>query len=741
MSFPSSIVRSALSGQRSSRCAGDVRGPGGFREFGTAQGRGLAVCLVVLAMSQVKTGAADWPEYLGGPSRACYSSLNQITTSNVTRLRVAWEFHSGDPGQTQCNPIIVDGTLYGATATNQAFALNAATGREVWRYVEAGHEFGGNQRGVVYWARGDDRRVLFNIESWLYAVDARTGKPIATFGTNGRVSLKAGLGERAKDKWVTCTSPGTVFENLIIMPTRVGELGDSAPGHVQAFDVRTGKLAWAFRTIPEPGEFGYDTWPKDAYKNVDVGGANCWAGMAIDRTRGIVYVPTGSAAPDFWGGSRTGQNLFANCLLALDARSGRRLWHFQFVHHDIWDRDPSTPPTLLTVTHKERRIDAVAQTTKSGHVFLFDRVSGAPLFPINETPVPHTDALEGEKPWPTQPIPAKPAPFARQEMTEDDINPLAPNREQLVADFKKFRRGTYLPFSKEPTLIIPGLQGGAEWGGAAADENGILYVNSNELPYVAQLSEIPKAGSARLSRGQRLYMFFCIACHGPEKKGNPAGGVPTLIDIGARVPRAESVKLMVTGRKMMPGFTSLSLADREAIAGYLYGDDDHGASGAPQTEAPRDGSFETSGYAQFVDRNGYPAHKKFLDADGNPAIKPPWGTLNAIDLNTGEYRWKIPLGESRELTAKGIPPTGSENYGGPLVTAGGLVFIAATKDGMLRAFDRASGKLLWETALPAAAFATPSTYELNGTQYIVIACGGGKLGTPRGDSYVAFALE
>jgi quinoprotein glucose dehydrogenase len=701
----------------------------------------LAFALSFTTGASRAMSAAEWPEYLGGPSRACYSALDQITVANVSGLRVAWEFRSGDPGQMQCNPIMVNGVLFGATATNHVFALDAASGHELWRFKEPGHEFGSNQRGVVYWAQGDDRRILFNIDSWLYAVDARTGKSIPSFGDEGRVSLKAGLGERAKDKWVVCTSPGTVFEDLIIMPTRVGELGDSAPGHVQAFDIRDGKLAWTFRTIPEPGEFGYDTWPKDAYKNIDVGGANCWTGMAIDRSRGIVYVPTGSAAPDFWGGSRKGQNLFANCLLALDARTGRRLWHFQFVHHDIWDRDPSTPPTLLTIVQAGRRIDVVAQATKSGHVFVFDRVTGDAIFPIKETPVPHTDALESEEPWPTQPIPEKPLPFARQEMTEADISSLAPNREQLVDEYKNFRRGLYVPFSKEPTLIVPGLQGGAEWGGAAADENGILYVNSNELPYVAQLSEIPKSGSARLSRGQRLYMFYCIACHGPEKKGNPAGGVPTLTDIGARVPRGDSVKLMVTGRKMMPGFTSLSLADREAIAGYLYGDDDHGAAGGADVPPAGDGSFETSGYAQFVDRNGYPAHKKFLDANGNPAIKPPWGTLNAIDLNTGEYRWKIALGEIKEFTAQGIPPTGTENYGGPLVTAGGLVFIAATKDGMFRAFDRSNGKMLWETTLPAAGFATPSTYTVGGKQYIVIAAGGGKIGTARGDSYIAFALE
>ena len=675
--------------------------------------------------------AADWPEYLGGPGRNSFSPLDQITTANIARLRVAWEFRSGDAGQTQCNAIVVDGVLYGSTATNQIFALDAATGRELWRYVEPGHEFGSNQRGVTFWAGGDDRRVLFNVDEWLYAIDARTGKKIATFGDGGRVSLRAALGERAKDKWVTCSSPGTIFENLIIMPLRVGELGDSAPGHVQAFDVRTGKLAWVFRTIPSPGEFGHETWPPNAHRNIDTGGANCWAGMAIDRARGIVFVPTGSAAPDFWGGARAGDNLFANCLLALDARTGRRLWHFQFVHHDIWDRDLPAPPTLLTLTHGGRRIDAVAQVTKSGHVFLFERVTGAALFPIEEKAVPTAGALEGETPAATQPMPLKPAPFARQAMTEADLNPRAPNHAQLLAEFRAMRRGAWLPFGREPTLIVPGLQGGAEWGGAAADERGVLYVNSNELPYVAQLSEVPQAGAGGLTRGQRLYMFFCIACHGPEKKGNPAGGMPSLVDLATRVPRADTVKLMTTGRNMMPGFTSLSLADREAIAGWLYGDDEHGAAGAPRAESARDPAFEASAYAKFVDRHGYPAQRKFLDAAGNPAIKPPWGTLNAIDLNTGDYLWKIPLGGS----------DGAENYGGPLVTAGGLVFIAATKDATLRAFDRTSGKLVWQTALPAAAFATPTTYAIGGKQFIVIACGGGKLGAPKGDRYVAWAIE
>ncbi len=702
--------------------------PGAFGPFSV---RLLCLILALAPADLVELAAAEWPEYLGGPGRNSFSPLSEITPANVSNLRVAWEFKSGDPGQVQCNPIVVDGVLFGSTATNQVFALDAATGRELWRNVEPGRTFATNQRGVAYWSDGTAPRIVFNRDEWIHAVDARTGAAIKTFGDAGRVSLRTGLGERAKDKWVTNTSPGTVFENLIIMPMRVGELGDSAPGHVQAFDVRTGALVWTFRTIPHPGEFGYDTWPPDAYRNIDTGGANCWAGMAIDRERGIVYVPTGSAAPDFWGGSRAGDNLFANCLLALDARTGRRLWHYQFVRHDIWDRDLPAPPTLLTVTANGRRVAAVAQVTKTGHVFVFDRVTGKSLFPIEDVAVPTEGALAGETPARTQPVPLKPVPFVRQEMNEADLNPAASNYAQLLEEFRSFRRGRWQPIGARPTLIVPGLQGGAEWGGAAADEQGVLYINGNELPYVAQLSEVPvNAGGVALSRGQRLYMFYCIACHGPEKKGNPAGGVASLVDLSSRMPRADAVKLMTTGRNMMPGYTSLSLADREAIAGWIYGDDIHGAAG-PIAEPPRDPAFEASAYPKFVDRHGYPAHRKFLDAAGNPAIKPPWGTLTAIDLNTGEHRWQTPLGGA----------DGAENYGGPLVTAGGLVFIAGTRDATLRAFDRRTGKLVWEMKLPTAAFATPATYAVGGKQFLVIACGGGKLGAPRGDSYIALALK
>jgi quinoprotein glucose dehydrogenase len=676
----------------------------------------------------------DWPEYLGGPGRNHYSPLEQINASNVGRLKVAWEFHSGDAGQMQCNPIIVDGVLYGATATSQIFALDASSGRQLWRFTHP-HEFDDleNDRGVTYWSQGKERRILCTVGSWLYALDAATGQPIPDFGAGGRVSLKCGLGPGAQEKWVVSTTPGTLYGDLLVMPTRVGEDQDAAPGFIQAFNVRTGTVAWVFRTMPYPTDAGYETWAsKEAYKNIDVGSANCWAGMAIDRRRGILYVPTGSAAPDFWGGHRLGKGLYADCLLALDAATGRLLWYFQGVHHDMWDRDFPSPPVLATLHRLGRRVDAVIQTTKTGFVFAFDRVTGQPLFPIEEKPFPASE-LDGEQAWPTQPIPELPKPYARQVLTEADISPFAENRDELLALIRRARSGLFQPFGKYETILFPGFDGGGEWGGPAVDPDGVLYVNANEMAWVASLSDAPKESDLeKMSPGKRLYTQYCVGCHGLELKGLPAGGIPPLVDVGARHPREEIIAQITTGRRMMPGFPMLSSEDKATLVSFLLGDDRTRGAGAAAastnpTPPPRI-PYRFNGYDRFVDSKGY------------PATTPPWGSLTAIDMNTGLQSWRVPLGEFKELTAKGIPPTGTENYGGPVVTAGNLLFIAATKDGMIRAFDKRTGALLWKFTLPAAGFATPSTYLADGRQFLVVACGGGKLGTPKGDSYVAFAL-
>lgn len=695
--------------------------------------------VLALGLSQITQNSADdkpndytnWGEYLGGPDRSHYSALTQITPANVTTLKVAWTYTVPDSGQIQTNPIVVDGVLYGVTPTVQAFALNAATGKELWKFGDPLKVWHSTSRGVAYWQSADktDKRILYTVGPLLYALDATTGKPIPDFGQQGHVDLHEGLGEAAKDKFVISNTPGTIFEDLIVMPVRLSEGADAAPGHIRAFNVRTGKLAWTFHTIPQPGEYGYETWPKDTYKNKDVGGANNWSGMSVDRQRGILYVPTGSAAFDFYGGNRKGQNLFANCLLALDARTGKRLWHFQAVHHDIWDRDFPAPPNLLTVVSGGKRVDAVAQVTKSGHVFVFDRVTGKPLFPIKEVPVPKSD-IPGESSWPTQPIPQKPAPFARQTFGEADLNPYSEDLDSLRAQFRRSRGGVFQPLTRQGAFVFPGLDGGAEWGGSATDPDGILYVNANEAAWLIALNDAPKEDQlAHLSPGTRLYTLNCQSCHGPERKGSTASGYPSLVNIGQRRDRAYVTQLISNGKGMMPGFTQLSADDKRALVAFLFGDEKQEVTGAASSkDANPYVPFKISGYT------------KFTDSKGLSGISPPWGTLNAINLNTGEYVWKIPLGEEKDLKAKGIRNTGTENYGGPVVTASGLLFIAATKDEKMRAFDKRTGKLLWETDLPAAGFATPATYQVGGKQYLVIACGGAKLGAKKGNQYVAFAL-
>jgi quinoprotein glucose dehydrogenase len=702
-----------------------------------------AAGLFYLALGFTASAApsADWPTYLGDRANSHYSPLKQINTTNVTQLEVAWTYESGGArpdgrSQIQCNPLIIDGVLYGTSPLSVLFALDAATGKELWRFnpLRGGgdHQALGVNRGVVYWADGDDRRILYSAGSTLFAVNADDGKIISSFGDAGRVNLKSGLGRDANQLYVVATTPGIVFRDLIIMGSRVAEgPGPSAPGHIRAYHIRTGKMAWIFHTIPQPGEVGHETWPAGAWKFM--GGANCWAGMALDEQRGIVYVPTGSAAFDFWGGNRIGQNLFANCLLALDATTGKRRWHYQFVHHDIWDRDPPAPPNLLTVNREGKPVDAVAQVTKSGHVFVFNRETGEPLFPIEERIVPPSD-LPGESAWPTQPIPLKPAPFARQIFSADQITDISPESHRAVLErFVKLRPHTpFLPPSREGTIIFPGFDGGAEWGGAAVDPRGILYVNANEMPWILTMVETKPKDGPILSSGEQIYAQICAACHGVNRSGDPARAFPSLEKIAEKLKKPDIVQLLDTGRGMMPSVAFLSAEQKEAVAGFLLGESP--ASRTPDQPAASGADILLS---EPYTHTGY---NRWLDTNGYPAVKPPWGTLNAIDLNTGEYVWRTPLGEFPELTARGIPPTGTENYGGPVVTAGGIVFIAATKDEMFRAFDQRTGKVLWQTQLPAAGYATPATYMVNGRQFVVIACGGGKCGTKSGDAYVAFAL-
>ncbi len=679
-------------------------------------------------------GDVDWPDYLGGPDRAHYSPLTQITPQNVQNLRVAWTYNAPDSGQTQCNALVIDGVLFGVTAAVQAFVLDAATGRELWRFGSGLKAWHSTSRGVAYWqnASKTDRRILYTLGSDLYALDARTGQPIPTFGNNGKVDLHTGLGEANANKFIISNTPGTIAGNLIIMPVRVAEEAGSAPGHVRAFDVRTGQLVWTFHTIPRPGEAGYQTWPKDAYKNPDIGSANCWAGMAYDAKRQLVYVPTGSASYDFYGANRLGQNLFANCLLALDARTGKRVWHFQFIHHDIWDRDLPAPPTLMTVQHRGKPTDVVAQTTKAGYVYVFDRATGAPIFPIVETPVPKS-SIPGEVAWPTQPIPVRPAPFARTVLTVKNLNSFSVDKDSLRTVFNAIDHRPFAPINQTTgTLMFPGTDGGAEWGGSAADPAGTLYVNANEMAWIFRLKATPRQDqSAMLSPGERVYTVNCQNCHGPERKGNPQSRFPSLMDVGQRRSRAYVSQIISGGKGMMPGFSQLSADEKQALTAFLFDEEKKEISAAPAAagEQPAQMPYKITGYNRFV------------DSEGLPAIAPPWGTLTAIDLNTGAHRWRVPLGDVPAVSDKnGGIPTGTENYGGPVVTATGLLFIAATKDGQFRVFDTKTGKVLWQTTLPAAGYATPTVYQVGGKQFVVIACGGGKLGTKKGNQFVAFSL-
>lgn len=670
----------------------------------------------------------DWPAYLGGPEMNHYSSLDQINRSNVSRLEVAWQYNTLDSGVFQCNPIIIKGVLYGISAAGNAFALNGATGEEKWRFNPDTIKRFLVNRGVTYWEYGEDKRILFSYDQWLYALDARTGIPVKQFGNNGRVSLKSGLGkpEALEKKYLMSRTPGTIYKDLLIMPTVMMESAGAAPGFIQAFNVRTGKIAWVFHTIPLPGEFGYDTWPADVHDRGIVGGANNWTGMAIDKKRGIVYAPTGAAAPDFFGGSRKGANLFASTLLALDVNTGKRIWHYQFVRHDIWDRDIPSPPNLLTIKRNGKSIDVVAQFTKSGHVFVFDRETGKPVFPIREVTVPKSPVAE-EEAWPTQPLPTMPAPVSRNLIAESDLNTASPDYDSLLQVFRGTVRGIFQPFSDKPTLVVPGLNGGAEWGGAAADKDGILYVNSNEVPWLVAIKS--NTGFGEMSRGQAMYVQNCSPCHGVDRFGNPASGFPALNTIKNKLKKPEVYEIIASGKGKMPGFPQISDDDRKAIINYLFDE-----------ESEKDkiaSSKNVFGAVEPWDLKGY---SKFLDSNGDPGIKPPWGILTAVDLNTGLHKWKVPLGDVKKYKDQGLESTGTENYGGPIVTASGLIFIAASKDGKFRVFDKVNGKLLWEADLPTAGYATPSTYMINGVQYVVVACGGSRLGAARGDNLVAFKL-
>ncbi len=793
------------------------------------------------AAAGVDKTSSGWTAYNGQKSGDHYSPLTQINRANVAKLKVAWTFDTHEEGGLQTNPLIVDHMLFAYTPSQKVVALDAASGKVIWTFEP---EARGQQptRGLSYWTDGKSAILFAGALTNLYALDPQTGKLIPTFGDSGKLDLRKGLttGDYTKD-FAALTTPGMIYKDMIIIGFRAPEAEPALHGDIRAFDVHTGALRWTFHTIPLPGEYGYDTWPKEAWKVT--GAANNWTGMTLDEKRGIVYVPTGSAVNDFYGYDRVGNDLFANTLLALDANTGKRIWHFQGVHHDIWDRDFPSPPALLTIHRDGKSIDAIAQPTKQGFLYLFDRTTGDPLFPVEERPFPASN-VPGELTSPTQPVPLRPEPYARQLLTADMLTTRTPEAHAWAEkEFKTFRsEGQFVPLSVDKqTVVFPGFDGGAEWGGPAVDpRTGVIYINANDIPWTGGLAENETVGV-----GSTVYQSQCAGCHGGERKGSPPT-FPSLVDIDKRLTDTAITEVIHGGRGRMPSFPNITDARLEALLDFVKTGRDSGASGASRSSTRPDAApgpvagqpvgvgdpavaagaklykkncaichgddllgapsnypaligvrarlgdkqilanihegkgrmpafqkltdADTSAILRFLGDSADPitnpaetsskreaeptaepavmakylftGYKKFLDPDGYPAVVPPWGTLNAIDLNTGKYLWKVPLGEYPELAAKGMKNTGSENYGGPIVTAGGVVIIAGTiYDRKIRAFDTKSGELLWEADLPYAGNATPATYMVDGKQYVVIAASGARNGKgPQGAAYVAFAL-
>lgn len=703
--------------------------------------------LLVTCVSKQKT-YTTWDTYAGGPEGIRYSSLSQIDTNTIADLTVAWTFRTGDMdtaynSQIQCNPIIINKTMYIISPKLKVIALNAATGEKKWHYDPYGGTSVGSisffiftlSRGLSYWTDGTEERLFYPVGAYIHALDAKTGLSIPSFGSNGVIDLHKGLDREVDNLYVGSSSPGIVYKNLLIVGTRVDEGPLAAPGHIRAFDVKTGERVWIFHTIPHPGEQGYETW-QDPQAWKFIGGANNWAGMTLDKERGIVYVPTGSASFDFYGGKRLGDNLFANTLLALDAQTGRRIWHFQTMHHDVWDKDLPTPPALVTIRKNGQNIDAVAQPTKNGYLFVLNRETGEPIYPIYEKAVATQPVLPGEVLSPTQPVPDSNFIFTRQIFEEQDLNRLIPDTsfQELQKRFWSYLHGqTFIPPSLQTQVVFPGFGGGAEWGGPAYDPvTGIIYINANEIPRLMTMAPVtpkPVRKESLWSAGARLYGMHCQLCHGAQKQGS--ADIPALQDVNQKYSDSAFSDLLLTGRRMMPSFRHLPPGQIAALKAFIL----------KQTEKQHieftDLTQELNPYAELpFTMTGY---FRFTTQEGYPAIQPPWGTLNAIDLNRGKLLWKVPLGEYPELAKQGMI-TGTENYGGPVVTAGGLIFIGATRDEKFRVFNKYSGKLLKEFELPAAAYATPSVYAIEGKQFVVIACGGGKLGTKSGDTYLTFSL-
>ncbi|MCF2505064.1 PQQ-binding-like beta-propeller repeat protein [Dyadobacter sp. CY107] len=701
----------------------------------------LAVAaFAVLVAYQTKDEDCTWAIYKADAESTSYAPLSQINTTNVHQLQPAWTFALNDmkagsrAGNSECNPIIIDGVMYATSAKHLVYAVDAGTGRQIWAFDPfEGAEGGGVSRGVTYWENGDDKRILVTGGDVLFALNAQTGQSIPTFSRDGKVSMNVGLRDDPETISVIPTSPGIVYKDLLIMGAEVSELYGAQPGYIRAYNCVTGKLEWTFHTIPLPGEPGYETWPKDAYKYA--GGVNDWAGMSLDVKRGIVFLALGSPSYDFYGADRKGSNLYGNSVVALHAATGKYIWHYQLVHHDLWDYDLPAPPNLVTVQRDGKNLDAVAQVTKHGFVFVFNRETGEPLFPIEERKVPASN-IPGEEAWPTQPFPLKPKPFARQWMTEEDLTHYSDaGRDSIVKKFRSMRyEGLFTPPDLKGTLMLPGTRGGAEWGGAAYDPTtSVLFVKSNDSPEIQSMKKVDAEKEAKdqtiFEQGKTIYMTYCVACHGKDKNGDEPN-YPSLVGLKNRMTREAALDKIKKGGGKMPAFASVVKGKEKGIIAFLY-EREQNSSKVTKMETGQ----TKAGAEKYLNLTAY-GH--FRDPDGNPALRPPWGTLNAINLTTGEYEWQIPLGNNARLQAKDSPETGQEGSAGPIVTAGGLIFISGTNDKKLRAINKQTGKVLWQTLLPGVANATACTYMHQGKQYVALSVGGNK-GNPSG-SIMAFKL-
>jgi len=738
---------------------------------------GILVACAAAAMSAASDqNPREWRDYGGGPDNSKFSALKQINKSNVGKLDVAWTYPYGE---TMFNPIVARGVIYGKGRNSSLVALDAATGKEIW--IHEGLE-GITRRGMNYWESkdGKDRRLIFSISDYLQEVDATTGKSIVKFGQDGVVDMREGLGRDPKTIGrIMSNTPGKVFENLLLIGSATGEAYMSPPGDLRAYDIVTGKLAWQFHTVPHPGEFGYDTWPKDAWKYI--GGTNTWGEITVDAERGIAYFPTGSATFDFYGADRHGANLFANCLLALNARTGERMWHFQNVHHDLWDYDNTSAPQLTTIKRNGKTIPAVAMAGKTGFLYVFNRVTGEPVWPIEERPVPTRTEVPGEQVWPTQPFPTSPPPFARQKFTVEDLNPYLlsdEEREQFRQRITKARNeGLFTPIGFGEAIHMPGNNGGSNFGSTSSNpSDGTVYVISYDIPAIMRLLT-PEEEAARGARGGRggaggagfaVFQRDCQACHGADRSGTPNGA--SLIGVGGRLSAEEMRSTVMNGKGRMPPLPHLTASDVDAVVTYLAAADTLGRGGrgrganatAPalppgpvvqsgpavvrQGSGGRGGRGAVQPYPEGID---VPAARYTMDGYGlhSNIVRPPFTTLTSYDLNTGTIKWQVPLGDDPRLASLGVTGTGTAGdfKFGVIPTATGLVFVAGGDD-KLHVYDAETGKQLWERQLGAASRGIPSMYEYKGRQYLLMTASDPGVGPNRNlrpdqpQGYVAFAV-